>query len=259
MSGERESGVFSGRFFRTLMGILLSFLGLAGFWALASILVARPFLPGPAAAARALVKLAASGALLRHLGASLSRVLWALGTGSIPAAILGLAAGRSPRLSAFISPLIYIIHPLPKAAFLPIIMLFLGLGEASKVFLVGFIIFSQVLVAVRDAAGRAPEELVDSVRSLGAGRGGVFLHVILPAVLPDLFTSLRVSLGTAVAVLFLAETFATDTGLGYLIIDAWTRVSYPEMYGAIAALSLLALVLFGVVDLLERIICPWVE
>jgi NitT/TauT family transport system permease protein len=138
-------------------------------------------------------------------------------------------------------------------------MLFLGLGEASKIFLVGFIIFGQILVAVRDAASSIPEESADSVRSLGGGRGSLLRHVIIPAVLPGFFTSIRVSLGTAAAVLFLAETFATDTGLGYLIIDAWTRIAYPEMYGAITALSLLTLILFGAVDLLEGIVCPWRE
>jgi NitT/TauT family transport system permease protein len=81
--------------------------------------------------------------------------------------------------------------------------------------------------------------------------------VVIPAVLPGFFTSLRVSLGTAVAVLFLAETFAADRGLGYLIVDAWTRVSYAEMYAAIFALSLLGLLFFVLTDLLESILCPW--
>jgi NitT/TauT family transport system permease protein len=136
-------------------------------------------------------------------------------------------------------------------------MLFLGLGEVSKIFLVGFIIFSQILVGVRDATKRINDEYITSVRSLGAGHLAMLRHVIIPAVLPDLFTSLRVSLGTAVAVLFLAETFATNTGLGYLIVDAWTRVAYAEMYAAIAALSLLGLVLFALTDALEKVCCPW--
>jgi ABC-type nitrate/sulfonate/bicarbonate transport system ATPase subunit/ABC-type nitrate/sulfonate/bicarbonate transport system permease component len=239
------------------LGIALTVLGFAGLWALAAALLKRPFLPGPLTALRALIRLGAAGTLGRHLGASLSRILWALAASFIPAAALGLAAGRSPPLNAVVSPVIYLLHPLPKAAFLPIIMLILGLGEASKIFLVGFIIFSQILVTARDAAGRVNQELIASVRSLGAGPGGVTRQVILPATLPDLFTGLRVSLGTAVAVLFLAETFATDRGLGYLIIDAWTRIAYGEMYAAILALSLLGLGLFILTDALEKICCPW--
>jgi NitT/TauT family transport system permease protein len=239
------------------LAILITLIAFAGLWALTAALVARPIFPGPAVVVRALIKMGAAGTLGRHLGASFSRIIWALITSSIPAAALGLAAGRSRHINRIVSPVIYLLHPLPKAAFLPIIMLVLGLGEASKIFLVGFIIFSQILVSARDAAERVPEELVDSVRSLGAEKIDLIRHVIIPAALPNLFTGLRVSLGTAVAVLFLAETFATDTGLGYLIVDAWTRVSYSEMYAAILALSLLGLCLFLITDLTEKLFCPW--
>ncbi|MDR1948995.1 MAG: ABC transporter permease [Spirochaetaceae bacterium] len=242
---------------KKFLGPILALVVFAGIWQGASVLVKRPFLPGPAETALALVRLAAEGRLGRHLGASLSRILWALLLSGIPAGILGIAAGRSPALNSLISPVIYILHPLPKAAFLPIIMLFLGLGEGSKIFLVGFIIFSQLLVTLRDSSKRIPPELLDSIRSLGGGPGSLLRYGIIPGILPDFFTGLRVSLGTAVAVLFLAETFAAESGLGYLIVDAWTRVAYREMYAAILALSLLGLLLFALTDLLERILCPW--
>jgi len=240
-------------------GILLALLAFAVFWLGIAALVERPFLPGPIKVASALVRLAGRGQLWPHLGSSLSRIFWALLTSTIPAAALGLAAGRSGRFNNFLSPVIYLLYPLPKAAFLPVIMLFFGLGEVSKIFLVGFIVFSQILVNMRDAAKQVSAEYLDSVRSLGAGRGGLLWHVIIPAVLPAFFTGLRISLGTAVAVLFLAETFAAQSGLGYLIMDAWTRIAYPEMYAAILALSLLGLLLFIVIDLMEYFICPWQE
>ncbi len=239
------------------LGILLVLVIFFITWSIAAGCISKPFLPGPLSSFEALASLAQSGTLFFHLGASLSRILRALFWSFIPAAALGLASGRSAKLNAVISPVIYIIHPLPKAAFLPVIMLFLGLGEASKIFLLAFIIFSQILVSARDASGRVSQSLIDSVRSLGAGPLGIIRHVIVPAVLPDMFTSLRVSLGTAVAVLFLAETFAASSGLGFLIVDAWTRIDYPEMYAAILSLSILGLVLFGLVDLMERRLCPW--
>jgi len=238
-------------------GIAIAAAGIFAVWALSSATIDKPFLPSPSASFKALLILADKGSLGRHAMASASRVLWALAASFVPATALGLAAGRSKRIDTFVSPIMYILHPLPKVAFLPIILLVFGLGEASKVILVSLIVFSQILVAARDSARRVPEQLIDSVRSLGASRLDLALRVVVPSALPDLLTALRVSLGTAVAVLFLAETFATETGLGYLIVDAWARVAYPEMYAAIIALSILGLGFFIAIDLAERILCPW--
>jgi NitT/TauT family transport system permease protein len=238
-------------------GILLAAVGLIAVWALAAWALQKPFLPGPVLALQALAELSADGTLGRHMLASLYRVVWALVASFLPAAAIGLAAGRSPRIDSIVSPLIYILHPLPKVAFLPIILLVLGLGEVSKIFLVGLIVFSQIIVSARDSARRVPSQLIDSVRSLGASRASLALRVIVPATLPDLLTALRVSLGTAIAVLFMAETFATESGLGYLIVDSWARVAYPRMYASIMALSFLGLGLFAAVDLAERVFCPW--
>ena len=82
-------------------------------------------------------------------------------------------------------------------------------------------------------------------------------HVYVPAALPALFTSLKVASGTAVAVLFLAESFATTSGLGYLIMDAWGMGDVLSMFNAILGMSLLGLVIYGVIGLLERLCCPW--
>jgi len=238
-------------------GILIALLVFTAAWQGISVLVNRSFLPGPIRTWESLLQLAADGRLLPHLEASLSRIVWALVITAIPASALGIAAGRSRRFNNLLSPVIYILHPLPKTAFLPVIMLFFGLGEASKIFLVGFIIFSQMLVTMRDCSKQVPDGLLDSVRSLGAGRGGLIWHVVIPSVLPGFFTGLRISLGTAVAVLFIAETFASRSGLGFLIMDAWTRIAYAQMYAGILALSLMGLLLFILLDLAEAIICPW--
>ncbi len=242
---------------RKATGIVIAAAGIVVLWAVASWALEKPFLPSPSASFRALWRLASRGSLGIHAAASASRVFWALSASFVPAAVLGLAAGRSRRIDTFVSPIVYILHPLPKVAFLPIILLVFGLGEASKIILVGLIVFSQILVSARDSARRVPEQLVDSVRSLGATRLDLALRVVVPSALPDLLTSLRVSLGTAVAVLFLAETFATETGLGYMIVDAWARVAYPEMYAGIVALSLLGLGFFVTIDIAERLLCPW--
>ncbi len=247
---------FSKYFIRSLgIFIVLFFIFIA--WHLGAQYINKPFLPNPFITLNTLISLAQSGVLFFHLASSLSRICYALLWSFIPAAALGLAAGRNKKLNAVISPVCYILHPLPKAAFLPLIMVFFGIGEASKIFLLAFIIFSQILVAARDSSKRISQNIINAVRSMGANRFQIILHAIIPAALPDLFTSLRVSLGTVMAVLFLAETFASSSGLGFLIVDAWTRIHYPEMYAAVLTLSLLGLILFAFVDLIEKIFCPW--
>ena len=226
-------------------------------WALAAHLVRRPFLPGPWSAAARLAARLADGSLALHLGASCRRVGLALVLAAPAAVALGLAAGRSRRLDAFVSPFVYLLHPIPKVAFLPVIMLFLGLGDAAKVFLVGLIIFGQLLVSARDAARAVPEALMESMRSLGASRAAVARHVVFPSALPSLFSGLRLSLGTAIAVLFIAESFASETGLGWYIVDAWTRVDYPDMYAAMLALAFFGLACYLAVDAAEAALCRW--
>lgn len=229
----------------------------AGVWALAAAILKVPFLPGPGLAAARFGQRLAEGSLLVHLGASARRIGLALLFAGPAAAALGLAAGRSRRLDAILSPFIYLLHPLPKVAFLPIIMLFFGLGDLPKVILIGLIIFGQILVAARDAARAVDESAMRAVEALGATRLDLLRHVVFPAALPSLLTALRVGLGTAIAVLFLAETFATQSGLGYYIMDAWARVDYPDMYAAILALALFGLLVYGAIDLLEARLCRW--
>jgi taurine transport system permease protein len=228
-------------------------------WALAAALVGRPFLPSPWASASRLGSRLADGSLALHLGASAKRVGLALLFAGPAAAALGLASGRSRRLDAFVSPFVYILHPLPKVAFLPIIMLVLGLGDAAKVFLIALIIFGQVLVSARDAARAVPEALIESMRSLGANRAELARHVVFPSALPALLSGLRVCLGTAIAVLFIAESFASETGLGWYIVDAWTRVDYADMYAAILALAFFGLASYLLVDAAEAWLCRWRE
>jgi NitT/TauT family transport system permease protein len=111
---------------------------------------------------------------------------------------------------------------------------------------------------VRDAASALRPELIYSVRSLGAGRRALFRFVYLPATLPAALTGLRVSIGTAIAVLFFAESFATTSGLGYyIIVESWGRLAYPEMYAGVVAMSVLGLLLYFLVDWLERRLAPW--
>jgi len=147
-----------------------------------------------------------------------------------------------------------------KLLLVPVVVLFLGVGDAGKIVVITLILFFQILVLVRDAAAGLRPELINSVRSVGAGRRALFLYVYLPASLPAVLTALRVSVGTAVAVLYVAELYATQRGLGYYIfLQGSTLLNYPAMYAGIMAMALLGLGLYFAVDWLEHWLCPWVR
>lgn len=236
---------------------LAALLGLGLVWAWAAACVHRPFLPGPVETLARLADLWSSGRLPPHALASAARVAGAAALAFVPAVALGLAAGLSPRTDLVVRPLLYLLHPLPKVVFLPLFFLFLGLGDEPKVALVAFIVFSQLAVAARDGARRLPPGLLDQMRSLGARRRHLGADVIIPGVLPELFSALRIALGTSVAVLFFAESFASESGLGWFIVDAWGRVAYTDMDAGIVALALLGVGFLAAVDAAERWLCPW--
>jgi NitT/TauT family transport system permease protein len=196
----------------------------------------------------------------RHFLVSAWRVAASTALAVLLAVPAGLVLGQSRTIDRLAAPLIYILYPIPKIVFLPIILLFLGIGNASKIFMIFLILFFQVLVVVRDEAGALRPELIYSVRSLGAGRRALFRFVYLPATLPAALTALRVSVGTAIAVLFFAESFATTSGLGYyIIVESWGRLAYPEMYAGVLAMSLLGLLFYFIVDAMERRLAPWLS
>lgn len=192
-----------------------------------------------------------------HFLASFLRVILALilaAGGTIP---LGLIIGYEKRLDFILSPLFYLTYPIPKIVFLPVILLWLGLGEASKIFLLTLLVSYQILITVRDRAKSIPQDFLYAAYSLGAAPKNIYWKVLFPYCLPAVFTAMRLALGTTIAVLFMTESFATTKGLGYVIMDAWGRGDWDEMFLGVAGMSFLGLSLYCLLDYLERKFCPW--
>lgn len=237
--------------------LALTTIGLLLAWQLASLVIQRPVLPPPWAVLEAFV-IALPRELGRHMLVSGWRVVASILVAVVTAVPAGLGLGLSPVANRIAAPIIYLLYPIPKIVFLPVVLLLLGIGDRSKIFIIALILFFQILVVVRDQASSLRPELISSVRSLGAGRRALFRFVYLPACMPAVLTSLRVSIGTAIAVLFFAESFATTSGLGYyIIVETWGRLAYPQMYAGVVAMSILGLFLYLVVDRMEQHLCPW--
>ncbi len=231
----------------TLVGVTMFF----GLWQLMALIVHQPILPSPVTVVPLFLK-GMTGELGLHFLASAGRVLAAVVLATLFAAPLGLALGQMPRLDRIFGPLIAIIYPIPKIIFLPVIYVLMGISDFSKITLIAIIIFFQILVVVRDEASGLRKELILSVKSLGAGRRALFRYVYLPASIPAVLTALRISVGTAVAVLFIAEQSLTSYGLGYyIVVETYQVLLYPEMYTGIMGMGLLGVLLYFAIYSIE--------
>ncbi|HEX3073777.1 MAG TPA: ABC transporter permease subunit, partial [Ignavibacteriales bacterium] len=218
-------------------------------WELLSLALDLPFLPPPLEVVSNICSIFMP-AISAHLLFSFIRILFGISVSLLFGAPIGLFMGYYKKLGRFLSPVIYFTYPIPKIALLPLVMIIFGLGEMSKVIVLTLIIVFQIIVASRDAVLSIPKETFYSMTSLGAGTAAMFRSVIIPASLPGILTALRISLGTALSVLFFTETFGTEFGLGYFIMDAWMRVDYVDMFSGILVLSNMGLLLFILLDII---------
>jgi NitT/TauT family transport system permease protein len=227
-------------------------------WQITSLIVRLPILPGPVEVIETFVAEIINGNLFPHIWSSTWRVLAGMSLAVITASPAGLVLGQSKKGNQFFSPLIYLLYPIPKVVSVPIIMLFFGIGDLAKIIIIFLILFFQILVLVRDQAANIRPELIKSVRSLGAGRKALCRFVYFPATLPAILTAIRQSVGTAVAVLYIAELFATQKGLGfYIYFQGSTLFNYPAMYAGVIAMSLLGLGMYFGIDRIEKHTCKW--
>lgn len=196
-------------------------------------------------------------AMLLHISISLCRIF----AGVIIALLLGSLIGYKMAVSdiwnKILNPLVFFTYPIPKTALLPIIMTIFGLGGASKIILITMIIIFQIIITVRDSVTGIDKECIYNVRSMGASQRQILYHVVIPDIIPGILTGLRVTIGTALSILFFCEAYGTSWGMGYYILDAWTRIDYISMYKGILVLSVVGIALFSSIDILEQKIVKW--
>lgn len=229
------------------------------FWALGSAALGEMLLPDPWATIRAFAESLSDPAFLGHCAASGLRLIGGLALALAVGFPFGLWFGHSDRADWLGAPLAFITYPLPKIVLLPVFFTIVGIGDASRVLLIALTTGYQILVIVRAEARALSDASERALRSMGASTFEILRHVWLPAALPSLFTGLKVASGTAVAVLFLAESFATDSGLGWLIMDAWGMGDILRMFVGILGMSLMGVLLYAAVSAAEALCCRWLR
>ena len=224
-------------------------------------LLSELFVPRIPAVFRALTESLVSGyrgtTLLAHLGASLYRVLTGFLLAVITAVPLGLAMGYSKRLGAFFDPLIEFYRPLPPLAYYTILVLWLGIGDESKIALLYLAAFPPLSLSATSAVRGIRRERILGARSLGATPSQVFFHVILPSCLPEIFTGLRVAIGFTYTTLVAAEIVAATSGIGWMVLDASRFLRSDIVFMGILVMGVTGIALDRLIRFLERRIVPW--
>lgn len=220
-------------------------------------LVREDFLPSPASVATRFAETLADGSLMKHTLVSLNVILWGFALSSLVAVPLGILMGSFRIVAAAVEPVVNFMRYLPVTSMIPLLILWIGIGVEQKIAVIFLGTFFQQIVMIADVSRQVPEDLYNVSYTLGATRGQVIRRVMLPATLPGVMDTLRVTMGWAWTYLVVAELVAADAGLGYMSLQGMRGFDSAAIFVAIFVIGFLGLV----TDLLFKIIkdraLPW--
>jgi taurine transport system permease protein len=232
-------------------------------WSIATWLqLASPvFLPSPLAVARKFVDVSVNGfsdaTLWQHTVASLSRVFAALALAVVTAVPLGVLIGLNPTARAIADPLIEFYRPVPPLAYLPLIVIWCGIGEPSKILLIWLAIFAPLTISTQQGVRRVKQSRLRGAQALGATRWQLVRYIVVPSAAADVLTGIRVSLGVGWSVLVAAELIAATRGLGFMIQSAAQFLVTDVVIMGIIVIALIAGLFEWGLRFLQRVLVPW--
>ena len=234
-------------------------LGILALWQLGASFERPEFVLSPLEIARHFVEALRSGELLPHVGASLVRSIPGFLIGSLIGVILGLLAGVARSLDQLLSPVVFLTYPVPKIVFLPIVMLWVGIGDVSKIAVIALACFYPCFINAYYGARGTPTIMVWSGLNMGARRAQIFRKVVIPGALPFIFAGLRVSLALSFILLFSTEMINARSGLGFLIRQSESSLRFDLMYVAIVAVAALGYASDQLLLFVRRRVLAWQE
>ncbi|WP_082478432.1 MULTISPECIES: ABC transporter permease subunit [unclassified Rhizobium] len=232
------------------------------WWAASFYQVVSPiFLPSPATVAVSLVNLVTTGfvdsTLAQHTLASLLRIFAALAASVAIGIPVGLAIATSRIGKGIFDPIVEFLRPLPPLAYLPLIIIWVGIGETSKIVVISLAMLPAIILSTVAGVKSVSADRVNAARAFGATPAQVLRHVTLPSALPSILTGVRIALGAGWSTLVAAELVAATRGLGFMIQAAAQFLVTDVVIGGILAIAVIAFLLETIARLIERRFVPW--
>ena len=245
-----------------LISVVTAGLILAVWWAVAAMKLVSPlFLPSPADVWRQVVEVGSSGfggaSLWKHSWISIFRVFAAFLASCLTAIPIGLAMGMSRVFRGIFDPPIEFYRPIPPLAYLPLIIIWFGIGESAKILLIYLACFAPMALSTRAGVRSVSIEQIHAAYSLGATHAQVIRYVVLPAALPEILTGMRIGIGFGWTTLVAAEMVAAAAGLGYMILNASEFLVTDVVVMGIIVIGLIALLSDLLMRTIERKLVPW--
>jgi ABC-type nitrate/sulfonate/bicarbonate transport system permease component len=188
---------------------------------------------------------------------SLKRLLFGYFVAAFLSIVIGVAIGRSRKLSEYVEPIIHFVRAIPPPALLPLFIILLGIDDTQKIVLIATGVFPPILLNTIEGVRSIDPQLFDTAKVFQVGRVRQVTHVILPAAAPKIFAGLRISISIAVILMVISELFAATDGLGFRILQSSRRFQYVDLWAGIIVLGVVGIVLNGVLTLVERRVLKW--
>ncbi|WP_084604705.1 ABC transporter permease [Desulfonatronum thioautotrophicum] len=248
-------GLISAASIVTLMGL---------WWLVTTLHLVEPlFMPSPETVAKTFHHVLFQGyrgtTLLEHLGYSMYRVLTGFGLAVATAVPLGLIMGRNAILRAVVDPLIEMYRPLPPLAYYTLLIVWLGIGDTSKIALLYLAAFPPIYISTMTAVRQVPISRIECARCLGISGWPLLRRVIFPSALPGIFIGLRVSIGFTYTTLVSSEIVAAVNGIGWLVLDAGRFLRTDLIFVGIITMGATGLLLDRLIRIMETLVVPWKE
>lgn len=246
----------------TLIYAAIALVGVIAFWQFMAVHYLRnPFiLPAPLEVWHGLIRVSGGylgGTLMSHLGASLSVVLAGYAIAVLVGVPLGIAMAWFPPVNSMVGPVLMVLRPIPPPAWIPLAILWFGIGMPGKVFVITLSAFVPCVLNAYLAINERPRDIMDAARTMGASNRTLLFEVAIPAGLPTILTGMRIALGNAWATVVAAELVVATSGLGFLILAGYRNFEASVMAAGMIAIAVVGFAMNVAFVLLERRLVPW--